>query len=335
VEELRTLRKELTQDELTQQRLLKQKHTADVRAREAEDQDAALRLELKDTRAKLDVANTRVASLTKEVAKEQTLAGDLAAKDGVAEVDAADEENDDRSETRAAKSVALLLRRATTAQTSLLAQDQRLQVESLEGMRAKMAASSWSKQATVAASALESSLGSAAEIQGALDEVLEREHRAEEARRKEKGFLTSRLKSEMEKLKAAQNEVRVLKAQRDHRSDARNGTHSHDAPKGPEESTSELHADLRADIKQLAALNARLKDEDKKVQTLETDNEKAAGKIRDLKQELHAERQQRGEQKAPKNAPKVSHIEHDWVRGPGKRTQLRTKEQEEEEEDIY
>merc|ERR1719161_2138969 len=184
-------------------------------------------MELQDTRAKLDRANTRVTALTKEVAKEQTLNGDLAAKDGVAEVEAADEEADDRSETRAAKSVALLLRRATTAQTSLLAQDQRLQVEALEGTRAKMAASSWKEQANAAASGLESSLGSSVELQEALDEVLEREHRAEDARRKEKAFLSSRLKSEMEKLKAAQDEVKKLKELRDH--PLRNGSHSRDA----------------------------------------------------------------------------------------------------------
>merc|ERR1719161_1459615 len=187
-------------------------------------------MELQDTRAQLAQANERVAALTQEVAKEQTLAGDLAAKDGVAEVDAADEHADDRSETRAAKSMALLLKRATTAQTSLLAQDQRLQVEALDGMRAKMAASSWKDQASAAASALESSLGSTTDIQAALDEVLEREHRAEEARRKEKAFLTSRLKSEMEKLKVAQDEVRALKAQRERPSAARNGTHSNGAP---------------------------------------------------------------------------------------------------------
>merc|ERR1719364_174524 len=199
---------------------------------------------LQDTQAQLSKANERVAALTKEVAKEQTLAGDLAAKDGVAEVDAADEATDDRSETRAAKSVALLLRRATTAQTTLLAQEQRLQVEALEGTRAKLAASSWEHQANAAASGLESSPGSATDLQAALDEVLEREHRAEEARRKEKAFLTSRLKSEMEKLKAAQDEVRLLKAQRDH-PNARNGTHSKDALPAPIESTKELRADLR------------------------------------------------------------------------------------------
>merc|ERR1719428_688598 len=288
-------------------------------------------MELKDTRAKLDSANRRVASLTREVATEQTLAGDLAAKDGVAEVDAADEEKDDRSETRAAKSMALLLRRATTAQTSLLAQEQRLQVEALEGMRAKMAASSWKEQATAAASGLESSLGSATEIQAALDEVLEREQRAEDARRKEKAFLTSRLKSEMEKLKAAQDEVRLLKAQRDHPNTARNGSRSRDAAPAPTEQTSELRADLRAAEKQKAALAARLGSADKKVQTLEKDNAAAAAKIRNLKDELHAERKlHKSAESAPtKPPPKV-----EYLSAPHKR-HVRTKEQKEEEEDIY
>jgi hypothetical protein len=328
-EELRALRKELAQDELTQQRLLKQKHTADVKARDAEEEAAGLRTELKDTRAKLDSANSRVGSLTREVATEQTLAGDLAAKDGVAEVDAADEEKDDRSETRAAKSMAMLLRRATTAQTSLLAQDQRLQVEALEGMRAKMAASSWREQANVAASALEGSLGSATDIQGALDEVLEREHRAEEARRKEKAFLTSRLKSEMEKLKAAQDEVRALKAQRDHPPAPRTGTQSHDPPT---ESTTELRADLRAAQKTTASLRARIDSADKKVKTLETDNAKAAGTIRDLKSELHAERKQR---KTAEKAPAPATAQHvEYVSAPHKR-HARTREQKAEAEDIY
>lgn len=331
VQELQELRKQLAQDELTQQRLLKQKHAADVRARDAEEVEGGLRTELAATQRGLDGANAKVATLTASVAREQTLAGDLAAKDGVDGIDARDEAADGRSETRAAKSMALLLRRATTAQTSLLAQEQRLQVEALEGTRAKLAASSWEHQANAAASGLESSLGSATDLQAALDEVLEREHRAEEARRKEKAFLTSRLKSEMEKLKAAQDEVRLLKAQRDHPSTARNGSRSRDAAPAPTEQTSELRADLRAAEKQKAALAARLGSADKKVQTLEKDNAAAAAKIRNLKDELHAERKLH---KAAESAPTKPPPKVEYLSAPHKR-HVRTKEQKEEEEDIY
>jgi hypothetical protein len=224
--------------------------------------------------------------------------------------------------------MATLLRRATTAQTALLAQDQRLQVESLDGTRAKMAAANWKEQANAAASGLESSLGSSMELQEALDEVLEREHRAEEARRKEKAFLSSRLKSEMEKLKAAQDEVKKLKELRDH--PLRNGSHSRDAVNAPTEKTSELRADLRTAEKQEAVLNARLKSDEKKVRTLQKDNAAAAGTIRDLKAELHAERNQRKTaEKAPAKARQVQHMS-----GPHRRHEP-TKEQIADAEDIY
>jgi hypothetical protein len=135
----------------------------------------------------------------------------------------------------------------------------------------------------------------------------------------------------MEKLKASQDEVRLLKAKRDHPSAHRDDSHSKpDEAPATTESTSELRSDLRAAQKQKSALTARLKTADEKVRTLEKDNAAAAGTIRNLKDELHAERKQR--KAAPEAPAKVSHIEH--LSAPHKR-HGRTKEQREEEEDIY
>jgi hypothetical protein len=287
---LKAAQAQLNRDELTQQTLLAQKHSADKEVLRLSAEDRTLREELSDTRSRLVLATTKVTALEKADEDDKTLAGSLAEARGNAVVEASDSAADDRSELNAAKSMAVLLHQATKTQTALIARAQRLSVEALQGQFAAAAATGWRRQAQTVEQGLSGQLASTAKLQKVVDAVQENEHRAEEARKKEKAFLVSRLKSETAKNKQLQDEIATL------RKDGTNVTH---ADHEGQETFQETRAELFKAVAQKQELQKELKTAEVKEKKLEDDNTKAAVALRSLTTQLHRERNQRSEEPTP------------------------------------
>merc|ERR1719424_444026 len=260
---LKAAQAQLERDELTQQTLLAQKHSADKEVLRLSAEDQTLREELSDTRSRLVLATSQVTSLEKADEEAKSLAGTLAEARGNAVVEAADSAADDRSELNAARSMAVLLHQATKTQTALIARSQRLSVEALQGQFAAAAATGWRRQAQTVEQGLSGQLASSAKLQKVVDAVQENEHRAEEARKKEKGFLVSRLKAETVKNKQLQDEIAKL------RKDGTNVTH---ADHEGQETFQETRAELFKAIAETKELQKQLKKAEVKETKLEDDN---------------------------------------------------------------
>merc|ERR1719424_790011 len=305
---LKAAQAQLERDELTQQTLLAQKHSADKEVLRLSAEDQTLREELSDTRSRLVLATSQVTSLEKADEEAKSLAGTLAEARGNAVVEAADSAADDRSELNAARSMAVLLHQATKTQTALIARSQRLSVEALQGQFAAAAATGWRRQAQTVEQGLSGQLAASAKLQKVVDAVQENERRAEEARKKEKAILVSRLKSETAKNKQLLDEVATL------RKDGTNVTHQdHDG----QETFKETRAELFKAIADKKELQRELKTAEVKEKKLEDDNTKAAVALRSLTTQLHRERNQRAEE--PTAEPKKRTKRVNRLRSPHSR----------------
>jgi len=296
---LKAAQAQIQRDELTQQTLLAQKHSADKEVLRLSAEDQTLHEELSDTRSRLLLATSKVTELEKADEEAKSLAGSLAEARGNAVVEAADSAADDRSELNAARSMAVLLHQATKTQTALIARSQRLSVEALQGQFAAAAATGWRRQAQTVEQGLSGQLAATAKLQKVVDAVQENEHRAEEARKKEKAILVSRLKSETVKNKQLQDQIATL------RKDGTQATHQdHDGQETFQETRAELFKAL-ADKKKL---QEELKQAAVKEKKLEDDNTKAAVALRSLNTQLHRERNQRAEEPTAEPKKRSKHI---------------------------